>query len=447
MVDLDGLPLAGGRLGASYGDRALDEEGRFSAPRVYPGFPEEIWARGRGNGPWYRYSARVPADAVGPRIDLGTLYPERDRPLVAGRVLDEAGRPVAGAIVRIYDPEAKNGDGGSRFVSTDARGRFFQSWREGSSAPPRLHLTAAEGGRHARWSEVTPGDAEVELTLLAGGVVRATLALEDEFPTANLVAELEGPLRDRSAWGPRRRAPVADGGVEFSGLPEGTYTLQIHALGTKEPVASVESVQVVPGRVQDRDLTAVDDVDWRLSVADILVVDADGAPVADARAWLGAFDVDFDRYAAVASSEEGRIRIALHPGVARGSQSARATITARGYRTREVALVPGEQRVPLDPASTLTVRLGEALARERAAATIHLFQWSGLHGLARVVPERGSAKSGVLTFAVEDPGPFEPRWIEGGRSWTIDDPSDTDFVRHAQWLEVPDEGLEVRLGD
>ena len=136
----------------------------------------------------------------------------------------------------------------------------------------------------------------------------------------------------------------------------------------------------------------------------------------------------------------------LHPGVADGSVSTHATVVADGHRSRTVELVPGPQRIVLSDPSTLTIRLGGE--REHESRTIELVGWSRATGMPiRVLPTSGSPQSGVMTFSLEHPGPWSPRWVGGGRAWNIGDPSATGNVYSTYWLEIPEQGLEIGLGE
>jgi len=96
-----------------------------------------------GSHSWFRSP-----DGVGRVREAGRLA----RYLIRGRVIDEDGRPVVGAVVRIND----------ELVLTDGEGQFFL--RTKKTAPCRIHVATAEF--------LAPGHFQV--TSAPGSVIPAT---------------------------------------------------------------------------------------------------------------------------------------------------------------------------------------------------------------------------------------------------------------------------------
>ena len=166
--------------------------------------------------------------------------------VVTGHVRDEAGRPVARALVRAVSSYAAQGKGEATSTAPDGSFRF-----DGLAGAP-YRIEAKQGDSAAEKRGVRPSD-EVELVLPATGTLEGTIvdasgrAVEDVsllvFPT-DQTAGVEGRAR--------RMTLLAPGGRFKVGLPAGRYF--VRAASREAPDGSRE-VEVRAGRTTEVTLT------------------------------------------------------------------------------------------------------------------------------------------------------------------------------------------------
>ncbi|MCO5169299.1 MAG: carboxypeptidase-like regulatory domain-containing protein [Planctomycetes bacterium] len=258
---LPGLAMADGP------STRTDEAGRFTLPRVRPG--------------------RHPVTASKPGLRTARLEVEvgegeqKDRlelRLGAGlaltvQVVDAQGQPLAGASVHVT---AGFGADGGAAKETDAQGlaRF-----EGLASSEVSVLATADGHANASMdARLGPGDPGTprRITLVAGATVRGRLLRdEDGAPVTQAMVLLE-PLVHGPGAGvtPAAGRPDAEGRFTLTGVPPGRHRLRVHPQGV---APLTREVQVGPGALDLGDLRL-----GALATLDVLVVDPDGAPVADA---------------------------------------------------------------------------------------------------------------------------------------------------------------------
>lgn len=277
-VVLDGTtrkPIAGARVGVDEGlplpcewedrltrlEAVADARGAFRLEGLGRR-PVSLAARAPGYGP-----ARREAVKAGSRVEL-FLFPG---PTLSGTTRDEAGKPVAGATVRLF------GEGWSSpppVEPTDAAGRFTAAGIE----PGEYWVVAREGARAPGIATVTVTareDATVELTLGDGGYVSGRAVDEAGHPLSGAslrpeVFEARGlpALVGESMAG----TSAADGSFALGPLPAGAIGLAVSHRGyaTERVPAAVRSRQstdlrdvvleaglAIRGRVRDRDGTAL----------------------------------------------------------------------------------------------------------------------------------------------------------------------------------------------
>jgi hypothetical protein len=239
VVDESARPLAGVYVAAvAEGDwtrsSRTDEDGRFRVEPLAPDRAHALFLTRRGSASQiYEFPA---SEATQDTIDLGQITLSGAQ-LVAGRVVDGTGQPVAEAIVTL---DGWNSDrfvlagGGRRFdndrfavrqASSDTEGRFWF----GAVAPGSYRLVARQTGRAESASLsvlVQDGDERdhLELVFADGLVIRGSVRDEQGRALADVhvwaFADEEGA---QTAPGANVQA---DGSFELRGLSPGTYWLE-----------------------------------------------------------------------------------------------------------------------------------------------------------------------------------------------------------------------------
>ena len=220
--------------------------------------PRPIRRGHRGRGLRDQGGAGVIVKA-GEVTDLGTIEVEPGRE-VKGRVVDEAGAPVAGATVAIAgwfrpregglgldDDPMNRAMRDQRSAETASDGRFVI---RGVGAPKRRPLRILADhpmkGR-SREIELPAGDAELELTLLAVGSIAGVVT----GPTADDRLSVGASTGGRDSAG----SVYTNGGArwQIDGLPAGTYTVRasLDRDRSSRPVA----VEVRAGEVSEVAIT------------------------------------------------------------------------------------------------------------------------------------------------------------------------------------------------
>ncbi len=204
-VRVEALPVAGGAAVTATTDRA----GRFRFPSLLPGA-----YRCRAVATGY-----VPAEAgplelrPGEVRDLGDLRLARGREL-RGRVLDEAGAPVAGARVEYGPAGGALGD----HVLSDERGTFVI---EGLAGEPLDVRARAEGYRPATL-RVAPGSADVALVLARPSLLTGVVLDEAGAPIAGAWLAVLGAAQ-------RTGRTAEDGSFALPSDDEQPRTVLVHA--------------------------------------------------------------------------------------------------------------------------------------------------------------------------------------------------------------------------
>lgn len=305
----------------------------------------------RGDEPAVVWTATVACDRplTEPVIDLGEIRLEPHPPQLRGRVVDAAEAPVAGARVVIAPPAGSGGQ-----VESGADGRF--QWlgplfRDGRGAPALLVAWAGRGEARSETSAPTGPGGEVTLVLRPEAGARAAAR---HAAKGTLVARIANVAADRSHGvsvvgsdnSPRQPSAVragTDGHAEFvfEGLRAGRYMLCAIEPGVgRFPV--LEGLEVPgDGACTDERLRSVGLFD-RVTFVPVLVVDAQGVPIAGAMVTAGAF--------AGRTDGTGRVRV---PQQRDGDSG--ASFEAAGSRPLRVAALTDGRRVQLDPAGTIAV--------------------------------------------------------------------------------------------
>lgn len=222
-----------------------DDEGRFALWVPLGGVALEATAEGYATGSGH---ANAPHDAVELR-----LMPEV---VLAGRVIDRAGAPVAGIRVRA-NPESHNAHEIFAFTTTDVEGRF-----ELRRLGPGRYRPTAEGPSAFGQAEATVtlafGEAAPELVITTGPA--ATVHVRVEAPAA--LDGCEGDWLEGFVETHRYAARISDSRATLHGVPAGSFAvvtscrgqraqieLELPAVESFETTLRVEASATVTGRV------------------------------------------------------------------------------------------------------------------------------------------------------------------------------------------------------
>lgn len=239
VLDLDGKGIAGAFVdhslkrvrGNSIGWTTLgkpvstDAEGRFAIDGVEPGIVV-LFAHAQGFVAGNRDDLAVVAgrDLEGVEIVL------RQGARVAGRVLDAAGEPVAGAQVMV-EQSARSSMSRSQLSMSDGDGIYGI---DGVEPGPRTLVARHDDGRRAAAElEVREGDNTLDLRLAGGVEVTGVVRDADGLALGGARIEL---IAGGRFWRPRETTSLADGSFVLTDVLEGAYQLR----GESDGYAPVE---------------------------------------------------------------------------------------------------------------------------------------------------------------------------------------------------------------
>jgi protocatechuate 3,4-dioxygenase beta subunit len=267
VIDADGKPLAGAHVGLVVPDERTETtaaDGTATLEPVHPGWVA-VRAAATGYAPGAAFTQIGSAGATG-HVQI-TL---RKGVAVSGRVIDEAGKPVARAMVVTSSPWDL-GSGGEP-LATNAKGEFaFPALAAGS------HTLMATDGEHApaRSAPITVADRPVtgvELVMAKGGVVAGVVVDDAGKPVPYATVRVAG--KGQQIWMTQSRQATSDqaGTFELRGLSR--TQLQARAEG---PTAASKLVELdLIRQPEHRDLRIVLDVSGTIAG---IVVDETGQPV------------------------------------------------------------------------------------------------------------------------------------------------------------------------
>lgn len=231
VVDADGRPVEGALVtvrGAEAEPLTTDAAGVF------------VLRRDKGDPFGRDASVEITKDGYAKRSETVRRWPDDGRPMgeielrwpapVAGRIVDEDGRPVAGATIHLQRTETwvkARGDGRS-----DADGRFeFPDATEGDWA---LVVFPGGGGRWVvpPWKAVRGGDADVVVRLERLPEGRATVVVTVVNAESGAPADVDGamlvdagPPSGRQVMGASRQPRVEHGRVTIDRVEPGNHVL------------------------------------------------------------------------------------------------------------------------------------------------------------------------------------------------------------------------------
>jgi hypothetical protein len=230
VEDILGGPIANATVEARHVRAETDERGRFALAVAPDTQPTHVTASASGYGP-----RTQPANTDGKTPIVILLAQEST---IVGRVVDEAGAPVAGANVRA----SQNG----RRATSGADGTFAID----QLAPGDVELEASAPGKYGRAVGASVGIGErvenVVVTLIAARRVVATVEIKGDRDTCASTPVLEDRgFRVAPPWRDR------EGRFHFDAVPPGMYTVDLGC-----------SARVAPLVVGGDDV----EVTWRIAV-------------------------------------------------------------------------------------------------------------------------------------------------------------------------------------
>jgi hypothetical protein len=323
---------------------------------------------------------------------------DAEGPLLArGRVTDESGRPIQGAMVRVDLAGADPLE-----CRSDASGGFAL---HASTRAERVTLTAT----HPKYTAAGPtscavGDAGVQLRLRAAGSITGRLIVEPKLSMGLFTVSAVSSADERATY---RGSIEGRGTLAIPGLPAGTYDVAVALEHEPDTALEIRDVYVAAGITMQ---LAPIDLTGRVSTFRLRVTDAAG----------GALDNAFARRRAAGEPvfgtlaqplRDGRALIAtLHPCVD-------LRVEAPRYRPESLDCVSADVDVSLQSAPTVQIVLenglpsrddrlhfGASVERQRGA--------TGHYGRMCSFDERGIAEA-----VIEEPGRYDVRiyvWEQAG---------------------------------
>jgi hypothetical protein len=277
VVDDDKHPLANVRVVANSSQReaTTDADGKALLQPVHPG-----WTMVEGHAAGYAFAQQVVTVGAGGAAATVRLTLHKGV-AVAGRVVDEAGAPVARAHVTANNPPwGTAGDA----VETDAQGKFALP-----TLAKGIHTVTAVDGVHASSTSSPfvvadkPVDG-IEVKMLAGGGVKGSVVDKDGKPVAFATVR----IASTGGTGGGPRGPRGRGGGDFGATRTATTDrnglFELRGLPRHRLSARAESGDVASKLVDvDLETTAsATDVKLVLDVSGMIrgmVVDEAGQPV------------------------------------------------------------------------------------------------------------------------------------------------------------------------
>ena len=272
---------------------------------------------------------------------------------VYGRLLDEKGKPVEGALVSAESEDRMRMHGPSTAQRSDADGRFaFLGLEPGGYRLFARHEDFAPAFHDLELSKES--DGEVELVLTAGVTVTGRLVDENDEPVAGKVSlrGLDGGSVSSILRSRMTAETDAEGFFSLASVPPGAHTILAEARG----YGSENIEAVVSGKTREEDLG-----DIVLETGLVIsgrVVDKSGAPitasavVSASQPARGMMSSAGDLFVTAEADEEGRFVLAgLSPG------AHHLTATAPGFGNSErVMAEPGASNVTLTLPLTGSIR-------------------------------------------------------------------------------------------
>jgi len=356
---------------------------------------------------------------------------------VAGRVVDAFGAAVPRAkVVLRAAPEAGAAlrEVNGLQLTTDADGRFY---REEPLVGSAFELAGIAPGWAGAWQPFDVSATDVQVTLLRGGAISGTLALDGGVALGDLELRLVGgeDLQPRSAvqrvLRPRDGEPFL-----FAPLLPGTYDLQVMARGRGEPLTTVEGIEVSEGETSPDERTRPLDLRGGLRAFSITLE----TPGNDAPFLQGTLKVLHNESGRELSQQMLALRDVR---VVAASSVVDVEIQVAGYRKEVLVGVSGARSVTLRAGLPVRVALiaegGLPAAPDRLC--VHLQPADGERSAVFSNSRPALNEGGEVLLQVPGPGTYKVTWVYEQRTG-----GNRIFMREfGQEIEVLDSGAEQRF--
>lgn len=375
-----------------------------------------------------RVRITLPAQIEAGAYDLGDLRLEAAPVLVAGRVSNRSGEPVAGVNLHVQQALFVHANGESTYGELDEASAI--STEDGSFTvfgdPPDAALQLVAHERSYLSPPPVPflaGDPNLQLIVHRAGAIEGSVIFPVGLQRLGITIAL-----DPAAPGQRAELSVSPnldgrGTFRFSTLTPGEYELRFQIGRKHSPFHVVSGIVVTEGDPQrDPRLTEVDIASY-LSLATIRLRTSDGSPLPD-MVMVHTFDGEGNGvHGTGVPPTDGVVSVLCRP-----EAPADLAITAKGFQNVFLPALRGDLEVVLTPVFQVVLRV----ANEKALDTPHgkcflQVNWRVPPGVPTLLPTlRGAAertlrlagREGNLTVAY--PCEVEFRWNvpRGDGSWT-----------------------------
>jgi hypothetical protein len=490
LVDGKGAPIAGMRLfgaivepgqdvdvpGTTDGESTTGPDGRFRFVLVRPpgdAAPAKLQIgrsvkTGKDASAVRRFAiADVPAGPPAADADVGDVVFQGTELLVAGVVVDSAGRPLEGAVVRAISDDAGGDRGASDDVDasiTRADGRFRLV---GAPAGPRLEIGVNLTGHCVDGPlEFATGATDVRVVMSEAGAIAGSVLFPEGVPRWRACVTVDGPTSENGGFETWFGGPVTarvgnDGRFELGQLRPGKACVKIRfGWSEGDTVLAVDDVAVVAGEVTRDPRLARVDLANALHGLRVTVADANGARI-------GGADVHFRPsgsatfWERVESSETDGIAVVQSGASEAARNGFDVVVTQRGYRSVEVRAAKSDVKVVLEKAKASVVRVRLAANSPLPDPPFQVsadLKWA-VRGTSDADAQGPGArdvsgtyeyfgKQRTLTFQTYDPGRYRVELTLWDVNMTESTGEDIATVPSAVEFDVPAEGstVDVEVG-